>query len=193
MVKILFFAGSTRKDSINKKLAKLAEKKAKALGAIVTYLDLKAFEMPLYDGDLEKQESLPDNAKKLKKIFSEHDGFFIASPEYNGFFSPLIKNVLDWLSRSHEENEQSMQAFSGKLAAIASVSPGSLGGIRGLISLRGLLSNLGVIAMPSQLIIPHGFQAFDSKHELIDIKIDQQLQTILKLLIDMASKMNAVS
>lgn len=81
--KILAFAGSTRKDSFNKKLVKVAAEGARAAGAQVTYLDLRDIPMPLYDGDLEAESGLPENAKKLKAMMIEHDGFLISAPEYN--------------------------------------------------------------------------------------------------------------
>ena len=81
MTKLLFFAGSARHGSLNQKLARKAAKIAEDKGAEVTVIDLKDFQMPLYDGDLEAAEGLPENAIKLKKLFIEHDGFYIASPE----------------------------------------------------------------------------------------------------------------
>ncbi|GJL68976.1 MAG: oxidoreductase [Nitrospirales bacterium] len=168
MAKLLFFAGSARKESMNKKLAKLAADMARDAGAQATHIDLKDFEMPLYDGDLETQNGIPENAKKLKQLFVGHDGFFIASPEYNSSMSPLLKNTLDWISRPHEENEASLIAFQGKIAALGAVSPGGLGGLRGLVSLRMMLGNIGVTVVPSQVAVSSGFQAFDENEHLKD-------------------------
>ncbi|MEK7992062.1 MAG: NAD(P)H-dependent oxidoreductase [Thiotrichaceae bacterium] len=166
MAKLLFLAGSARKDSLNKKLAKLASNMAQDTGAQVTYIDLKDFEMPLYDGDLEAQHGIPDNAKKLKHLFVTHDGFFIASPEYNSSMSALLKNTLDWISRPHQENEAPLSAFNGKVAALGAISPGGLGGLRGLVPLRMMLGNIGVIVVPSQTAIGSGFHAFDENEQL---------------------------
>ena len=100
----------------------------KDAGADVTHIDMRDFEMPLYDGDDEAQNAIPANAIKLKNIFVEHDGFFIASPEYNSSIAPLVNNTLDWLTRPHEENEPPLVAFNGKFAALGAVPPGGLGG-----------------------------------------------------------------
>ena len=142
MANILFLAGSARKESINKKLARLAATMAEATGADVTLIDLKDYDMPIYNGDLEQENGLPENAKKLKKIFIEHDGFFIASPEYNSSYSALLKNTIDWLSRPHKENELPLTAYKGKVAALGATSPGALGGLRGLVALRMLLGKI---------------------------------------------------
>ena len=168
MANILFMAGSARKQSLNKKLALLAANMAEAAGADVTLIDLKEYEMPLYNGDLEAEQGLPENAKKLKQVFIAHDGFFIASPEYNSSFSPLLKNTIDWMSRPHEENETPLVAYKGKVAALGAISPGVLGGLRGLVSLRMLLGNIGVTVVPSQVAVGSGFQALDSEGNLKD-------------------------
>jgi len=168
MAKIIFLAGSARKQSINKKLARLAANMAKEAGAEITFIDLNDYELPLYNGDLEAEYGLPENAKKLKQIFIEHDGFFIASPEYNSSYSALLKNTIDWLSRAHKDNEAPLSAYKGKVAAIAATSPGALGGLRGLVSLRMLLGNIGVTVVPTQVAIASGFKAFDSDGNLIN-------------------------
>ncbi|WP_069471955.1 NADPH-dependent FMN reductase [Candidatus Marithrix sp. Canyon 246] len=190
MVKLLFFAGSARKDSINKKLAKLAANMAQKAGAQVTYIDLKDFEMPLYDGDLEAQNGIPENAKKLKQVFVEHDGFFIASPEYNSSMSALLKNSLDWISRPHEQNEAALIAFKGKVAALGSVSPGGLGGLRGLVPLRMMLGNIGVTVVPSQTAINSGFQAFDDNEQLKNENQAEMLKATIDEFVKIASRMN---
>ena len=189
MAKLLFFAGSARKESMNKKLAKLAADMAQDAGAQVTHIDLKDFEMPLYDGDVEAQNGIPENAKKLKQLFVEHDGFFIASPEYNSSMPPLLKNTLDWISRPHEENEASLIAFNGKIAALGAVSPGGLGGLRGLVSLRMMLGNIGVTVVPSQVAVGSGFQAFDKNEHLKDDRQAGMLKATIDEFVKIANRM----
>ena len=189
MAKLLFFAGSARKESMNKKLAKLAADMAQDAGAQVTHIDLKDFEMPLYDGDVEAQNGIPENAKKLKKLFVEHDGFFIASPEYNSSMPPLLKNTLDWISRPHEEKEASLIAFNGKIAALGAVSPGGLGGLRGLVPLRMMLGNIGVTVVPSQVAVGSGFQAFDENEHLKDDRQAGMLKATIDEFVKIANLM----
>lgn len=161
------FAGSARKASTNKQLSALAASTAKQAGAEVTLIDLADFDMPIYNGDIEADTGLPENAKRLKKLFVEHDGFFIASPEYNSSISAVLKNALDWNSRPHTEHEPGLWAFQGKVAAIGSVAPGALGGLRGLVPLRMMLGNIGVTVVPSQVAVSDGFNAFDDDGALI--------------------------
>lgn len=188
MAKLLFLSGSIRKDSLNKKLAKQAYAIAKELNADATYIDLKDFPMPIYDGDTEDESGLPENAKKLKQLFIEHDGFFIASPEYNSSFSALLKNSLDWISRLHMENEPSLVAFRGKVAAISAASPGGFGGLRGLVPLRMMLSNIGVIMVPTQIAISFASNVFDEAGNLSDEKQKSMLKGVVEQFIDIAKK-----
>ena len=183
MPKLLMFAGSARTASTNKQLAALAASTAQTADVDVTLIDLKEFGMPIYDGDLEGEAGLPENAIRLKELFVEHDGLFIASPEYNSSFSPLLKNALDWISRPHTENEPSLWAYSGKVAALGSISPGALGGLRGLVPLRMMLGNIGVTVVPNQVAISNGFSAFDETGALKDERQSQMLKAAIDQLI----------
>ncbi len=154
MPRLLAFAGSSRKESFNKKLLSIAAEGARQAGAEVTMVNLADFPMPIFNQDQESAEGMPEKARAFKKLLVEHDGFLVASPEYNGSYSPLLKNVIDWASRSESESEAVLAAFRGKTAVLMAASPGAYGGMRGLIALRMLLANLGVILLPEQVAIP---------------------------------------
>ena len=165
MSKIIAFAGSTRKDSFNKKLLKVAANAAEAAGAKVTVVDLADYPMPLYDGDLESESGLPENAAKLKKLFAEHDGLLLASPEYNGSISGVLKNTLDWLSRPGAVEDS---VFAGKAAVIMSASPGGLGGLRALPHVRQILNNLQMIVLPNQHALGFAGKEFSEDGSLVN-------------------------
>ncbi len=187
MSRILFLAGSARQNSINKMLAKEAYIIAKHLNIQGTFLDLADYPLPIYDEDLEDNEGLPKLAIDLKKVFIQHNKLFIASPEYNSSFSPLLKNALDWISRAHEQNEPPLSAFKGKIAAITAAAPGTLGGLRGLVPLRMMLENIDVMVTPEQLAIPSAHKVFDEAGQLTDDKKRQSLINIITSL-DNASR-----
>jgi chromate reductase len=168
--KILAFAGSLRKDSYNKKLARTAAEGARGAGADVTLIDLKDFPLPVYDGDLETAEGLPANAKKLKDIFLQHQGLLIASPEYNSSVPGGLKNVIDWVSRTASKDEPPLACFNNKAAVIMSASPGGLGGLRALVHLRAMLGNIGVLVIPQQVAVPRAHEAFNPDNSLKDPK-----------------------
>ena len=133
MSKILAFAGSARKESFNKKLVNIAAIGARNDGADVTVVDLADYSMPIFNQDMENTDGMPEKASEFKKLLIEHDGFLIASPEYNSAFSALLKNTIDWASRKETEDEIPLEAYKGKVAVIMAASPGGLGGLRGLV------------------------------------------------------------
>src|SRR5437899_6250030 len=167
--RILAFASSTRRESFNKKLVAIAAQGARDAGAEVTLIDLKDFPLPLFDQDLETEQGMPEKGKKLKKLFIDHDGLLIASPEYNSSVTAVLKNAVDWVSRP-APGEPSLVAFRGKVAALLSASPGALGGLRGLVHVRSILGNIGVIVLPDQIAVAKAGEAFDEKAQLKDAK-----------------------
>jgi len=175
--KILAFAGSTRINSYNKKLVQIAADGAKKVGADVTYVDLRDLPMPLFDEDLEAEQGLHPNAKTFKNLLVSHQGLLIASPEYNSSITAVVKNAIDWASRP-EPNEPSLVAFAGKVAAIMSASPGSLGGLRGLVHLRAILGNIKVLVLPDQVAIPKAYEAFNSEGKLVEPKLQASIEKL---------------
>ena len=175
--RILAFAGSLRKDSYNKKLVAIAVKGARNAGAEVTLIDLADYPLPVFDQDLEAAQGLPDSAVRLKADLKNHDGFLIACPEYNSSISGALKNAIDWVSRPVPD-EPPLACFTGKVAALMSTSPGALGGLRGLVHVRAILSNIHVLVLPDQKAIPNAHKAFDDHGSLTDPK---QQQAVLGL------------
>jgi len=187
--KILVFAGSMRSGSYNKLLSKCAAGALRAAGAEVTWLDLRELALPLYDGDLEEATGLPEGAKKLKAVMRASDGFLISSPEYNGSVPGVLKNAIDWASRSETDDEPELAAFHGKVVALVSASPGGFGGMRSLQVLRLSLSHIGALVLPLQLSVSKAHQAFSEDGALKDTRHVKQLEEIAKELVVVAGKM----
>ncbi|CUR52507.1 Flavin reductase [Nitrosotalea devaniterrae] len=175
--KILAFAGSTRIDSFNKKLVKIAAIGATENNVDVTVIDLRDFAMPLYDGDLEQKDGLPSNARKLKDLMLSHQGFLISSPEYNSSISGVLKNTIDWTSRV-SEGEEPLACFKGKVAGIMSASPGGLGGLRGLVHVRAILENISVLVIPDQIAVAKAHEVFNTNGTLKDKKQEDSVKRI---------------
>ena len=187
--RILAFAGSARKDSYNKQLVQIAAQAAEHAKAVVTVLDLRDFSLPLFDEDLERDEGTPENAIQLKQLFVNHDGLLIAAPEYNSSITPLLKNTIDWVSRP-AKGESRLAAYQGKVAALMAASPGELGGLRGLVHVRSILSSVGVIVLPDQIAIGRAFEAFDENGQLNDEKQQSRVEAIGIRLAETISKLN---
>mmetsp|Transcript_1303 Transcript_1303/g.1854 ORF Transcript_1303/g.1854 Transcript_1303/m.1854 type:complete len:233 (+) Transcript_1303:103-801(+) len=174
--KIIAFSGSARADSVNQKLVRLAAAIAAEQDADVTILEPADFPIPLYNQDLEAK-GFPENALAVRAMLAESDGFLIASPEYNGFFSPMLKNLIDWCSRPVNDEKVISAVFKGKVAGIMAASPGGLGGLRGLPALRELLVNLGVDVVPDQVAVGGAFKAFGEDGKLSNEMHSQMLET----------------
>ncbi len=186
--RILAFAGSSRTGSFNRQLVQVAAEGAQAAGADVTLLNLKEYPLPLFDQDLEQKDGTPENATKLKKLFLNHDGLLISSPEYNSSITPLLKNTIDWVSRP-ADGEPMLAAYQGKVAALMAASPGGLGGLRGLVHVRSILSSIGVVVLPDQVAVPRAFEAFDEDGQLKDEKQRVQVQGLGQSVANMLSKL----
>ena len=176
--RILVFGGSLRRDSWNQKLASVAATGAKAAGAEVTLISLNDFPMPLFNEDLEDESGLPEGAKQLKQLMFEHHGLIIASPEYNSSITAALKNAIDWVSRTTSDDEPPMAAFTGKVAALCSASPGALGGMRGLVHLRAILGNIGVLVLPDQVALSKAHEAFREDGTLADPKMEARVKKL---------------
>lgn len=189
--KLIFLAGSARKDSCNKKLARAAEAIAKDKGAQTTFIDLIDYDMPLLNEDWEAENGRPQAATELRNIFAEHDGFFLSSPEYNSSITPLIKNTFDWMTRTNSKDEDGLIAFRGKVCALGAASPGGLGGMRVLIPTRLWLSNISIHVIPSQFSLGGAFGAFDEDGTLKDEKQRGMLEGVIDQFISTAATLNA--
>ena len=172
---IVTFAGSARRDSLNKMLARSAARAADSLGATGVFVDLADYELPLYHGDLEVSEGVPANAVALAELIQDADGLFIASPEYNGAYSALLKNTIDWVSRVDRR-------IFVKPVALASAAPGNRGGARGLDVLRTTLEHMHVPVMETQLAVPTAHEVV-GESELADAESREVLSSIVATLI----------
>ncbi len=185
--RILAFAGSVRAESLNRTLLRFAVNIARSAGADVTVLEFKDYPLPLMDEDLESREGVPEAAMKLKQVFKEHHALLIAAPEYNSSITPLLKNAIDWISRP-VPGEPPLGAFQGKVATLISASPGDLGGLRGLVHLRAILGNIGVIVLPDQFALTRAHEAFGAEGNLKDAKQTARLEGVVKKLVVAAGR-----
>jgi chromate reductase len=188
--RILAFAGSLRTGSYNKRLVRVAAEAARADGAEVTALDIRDFPLPLFDQDLEQEQGQPENARVLQQLFAAHEGLLIAAPEYNTSITAALKNLIDWVSRP-VEGQPSLFAFRGKTAALLSASPGALGGLRGLVHARAILSGLGVLVLPEQYAVSRAHEAFDDQGMLKDLAQGEAVKAVARRLVTVTRKLGS--
>jgi len=177
-LKVLAFSGSSRAESFNRKLLEIAAHGARDAGVEVDVIRLADFELPFYDGDLEAAQGLPASALRLQQMVREHDALLIASPEYNGGYTALLKNTLDWISRPQPDGRSGVALFSGKVAAVISASPGNLGGVRSQIGIRTVLERLGLLVIPESFALAAAHQAFDGDGRPKDANVERLVRAV---------------
>jgi NAD(P)H-dependent FMN reductase len=189
-VRVLAFGGSLRRESWNHKVVELSAEGAREAGAEVTVLRLSHVPMPVYDEDLERAEGLPEGARLFKELLKSHDALLIASPEYNSSIPGGLKNAIDWASRQ-EQGERPLACFEGKVAGLVSASPGQLGGLRGLMTLRSILSNIRVLVIPEQVAVMRVHEAFGPDGRLKDEKQAAALRNVAARLVYVTAALRA--
>ena len=181
--RLLFIAGSSRTGSHNRRLAELAARIAEANGIAATFADLGDYPMPLYDADLQTLEGIPENTMKLEALMKVHSGVFIACPEYNASITPLLKNAIDWVSRIRRDDEEPLAVFKTRVFALGSASPGGMGGLRGLNTVRTVLElGLGALVLPDQFALPRANEAYDEDGHLKNKDQSEQLKRLIQKL-----------
>lgn len=188
-IKILAFAGSTRVGSYNKMLVRNAAQLAEKKGAEVTVIDLRDYPMPLYDGDLEQLEGVPENALRLRGAMCAAHGILLSCPEYNSAISAVLKNAIDWVSRP-VAGEPALAAFTGKTVALLATSPGALGGLRTLASVRAILGTLGMIVLPRQFALSGAAHRFDEHGKLTDESELQKVASVVEQLVSVTESLH---
>ena len=182
--KILVFAGSIRSGALSGRFAAIAAKELALADAEVTYISLADYPLPIYDGDLEKEKGVPQNATKLARLLAAQNGAFIATPEHNRSLPALLKNTIDWISRV---KPSAIVPYRHKVFAIGGSSDGRFGGARAVVDLRKVLAAaLGGIVIPEQVELPMAQHAFDVSGELVDEAISRALKRVAESLVDIA-------
>ena len=179
--KLLIFAGSTRQASFNRQLAHAAAAQARATGAEVTLIELADFDIPFYNADLEAKGTPPD-VIRLKHIMFEHPAWIICSPEYNGSYTALLKNTIDWASspvKSDPAWQDGTKSFTGKVVGMLSASPGAMGGLRSQSHLAPLLLNLQCWVAPKAFALGKAGEAFDTEGKLTNAFHVKQVQAVI--------------
>ena len=191
--KILIFAGSTRRASFNRQLAHAAAQLARASRAAVTLLELADLDIPMYNADIEANGTPPD-VIKLKQMMVDHPAWIICSPEYNGSYTALLKNTIDWASspvKSDPAWQDGFKPFAGKVVGLLSASPGAMGGLRSQSHLTPLLLNLQCWVAPKAFALGRATEAFDAAGNLTSEAHVKQVQAVIDQVLHASQRLAA--
>jgi len=185
MTKIIIIPGSTRTGAFSVQLGGAIKQALEAKDCDVTLIDMTDYQMPLFNQDLEQEFGPPQEAKDLATLVSQHHGVVLVNPEYNSSLTPLMKNTLDWMSRDMGD----AKPYANRAFALASSSPGGLGGIRALSHARDILVSIGAQEVISpQLGVGSAMNAFDDDGNLAVERLQGMLQSFCDRLIEAANR-----
>ncbi|EAW35455.1 NADPH-dependent FMN reductase [Lyngbya sp. PCC 8106] len=177
MVKIVGIGGSLRWESYSQQALKIAAQRVEVLGAEVEILDLRQMRLPFCDGGKEYPD-YPD-VEKLRETVKQADGLILATPEYHGSVSGVIKNALDLMS---------FEQLDGKVAGLISVLGGQVNS-NALNDLRLIMRWVHAWVIPEQIAIGQAWGAFNEEGKLLDEKLSQRFDGFAQSLVDNTTKL----
>ncbi|MEB3213453.1 MAG: NADPH-dependent FMN reductase [Leptolyngbyaceae bacterium] len=181
MVKFVGIAGSLRANSYSHQALEIAKQRIEALGAEVTILDLRTMNLPFCDGGDDYAE-YPDVAR-MSQAVKEADGVVLATPEYHGSVSGVLKNALDLMG---------FDEFTGKVTGVISVLGGQSNS-NALNDLRTILRWIHAWTIPEQVAIGQAWNAFDKSGKLLDEKLSQRFDDFAQSLVENTKRLRGVA
>lgn len=177
MVKIVGIGGSLRSDSYSQQALKIAIDRIEALGAEVELLDLRSLNLPFCDGG-DDYSDYPD-VERMSQAVREADGIILATPEYHGSISGVLKNALDLMG---------FEEFSGKVTGFISVLGGQSNS-NALNDLRIIMRWVHAWAIPEQVAIGQAWKAFNEQGKLVDPDLSKRLDTFAQSMLENTRKL----
>lgn len=174
MLKVMLLSASARHESLNSKLAQAIRDRLSVRADIeVDEPGLALSSLPVYDGDLEQEQGVPNTARVLASRWAEADAVIICTPEYNGGIPGSLKNAIDWISRLKPH------PIAGKWLLLTGASPGALGAVRGLWHTRVPFEALGAMVYPEMFGLSLAHTVLGDGGELKDASKSEQLERLL--------------
>ncbi|RXJ00376.1 NAD(P)H-dependent oxidoreductase [Anaerobacillus alkaliphilus] len=172
-MKVVALVGSTRRNSTTRKATEIVVKEIERHGGCVEIIHFKDVKLPMYDGDLKKENYPKEIMSFINKVASA-DGVILASPEYHGSLSGVLKNALDYLGA---------REMSGKIAGILTTAGSKLGAANTVNTLHQICRNLHAWALPQSPSVPAAYEAFDENGSLKDKKLQERLESLGRTLV----------
>jgi NAD(P)H-dependent FMN reductase len=168
-MKIEIISGSPREKSLTRRVALYLKKQLESItDHEIGLIDVKDWDLPLVQSVFTSVGNTPEEFKPLAKRMFAADAFIFVSPEYNGSYSPAMKNLVDHFPKQYH-----------KPIGVVSASPGALGGIRAAHQMQLLVIALFGIGSPYMLIVPSVDKKFDEGGNLLDKSFDNSIHNFV--------------
>ena len=181
MVKIVGIGGSLRHNSYSQQALTVAASIVEALGADMEILDLRQMQLPFCNGE-DEYPGYPD-VLRLRDTVKLADGLILATPEYHGSISGVLKNALDLMD---------FEQLDGKVAGLVSVLGGQPNS-NALNDLRLIMRWVHAWVIPEHIAIGQSWKAFDSEGKLVDEKLSQRFDSFAQSLVENTRKLRGVN
>jgi chromate reductase len=172
-MKVLLFAASLRKDSLNRKLAAIVAELLREHNVELDHADFHEFDMPLYDGDIETASGLPAGAQDLTSRIAASDLVVIVTPEYNAGIPGTLKNAIDWVSRAKP------MPLKDKCVMVLTASISLVGEMNSQWATRQSLERLGAFIHPLLFMLPQADKQFDDNGAFLEEKHRERLASAI--------------
>ena len=167
-VHLVGICGSLRAESYTRQALKIALRGAERFGATTELVDLREYDLVFCDGKIDP-DKLPVDVSRMRGHVRKAHGILLATPEYHGSFSGVLKNALDLMG---------FEEFEGKLVGLVGVSGGKVGAVNALNGLRGIGRALHAWVIPQQVSVPQAWKAFADDGALKDRKLSRRLEAV---------------
>lgn len=181
MVRIVGIGGSLRPDSYSQMALSLAAQRVEALGAQVEILNLRTMQLPFCNGE-DEYPGYPD-VERLRNAVKQADGLILATPEYHGSVSGVLKNALDLMD---------FEQVDGKVTGLLSVLGGQSNS-NALNDLRVIMRWIHAWVIPEQIAIGQAWKAFGPDGKILDEKLSQRFDQFAQSLIENTRKLRGVT
>ncbi|PUZ24745.1 hypothetical protein DCC81_10410 [Chitinophaga parva] len=180
---IAIVSGSTRTGRLSHNVSLVLAARLQLLtGQVPVMIDLAEYKIPLFEEVLQRQAEPCPDLQKVSTLLREADAMIFVSPEYNGSYTPALKNIVDSLGK---------REFARKVIGVVSVSSGILGGLRGALSMQQLVLAVWGIALPQMLLVPVVQDKVNHKAEFTDESFETKATDFLKEFIWLSSAVHA--
>lgn len=165
---IVILSGSPRQESVTRRVAKHLEQQVRARNLQPFLIDMSQWNIPPVQSVWGTPEEAPAAFQELAKQIESADAYILVTPEYNGSYSPAMKNLLDHFPKR-----------TRKPFGLVTASPGAMGGMRAAQQLLLLVPALFGIASPNFLLVPGVDKKFDAEGNLTDPSFEKAVRTFL--------------